>query len=116
MSGTSVGMATISRDHPGILLFLPSLFMWLAWVSSQHVTVRVVELVIWWLTSPRRSVLRALGRCHEVSYDVTAKSQSTASARLLLVKSESENQPSFKLINPHGGLNGGGYRSLWDHF
>lgn len=73
MSGTSVGMATISRDHPGILLFLPSLFMWLAWVYSQHVTVRVVELVTWWLTSPRGSLLRALGRCREVSYDVTAE-------------------------------------------
>lgn len=73
MSGTSVGMATIARNHLGIFLFLPSLFMWLAWVSSQHVSVRVVELVTWWLTSPRGSVLRVLGRCHEVSYDVTAE-------------------------------------------
>ena len=65
MSGTSVGMATISRDHPGILLFLPSLFMWLAWVCSQHVTVRVVELVTWWLTSPRESDLKEQDKsCH----------------------------------------------------
>ena len=67
-----MGMATIARDHLGIFLFLPNLFMWLAWVSSQHVSVRVIELVTWWLTSPRRSVLGALGGYHNVSFDVTA--------------------------------------------
>lgn len=91
MSSTRAGMSRTAKGWAA----LPSLFMCLAWTSSQYDCLRGLRFLIWWLTFPRANILRNLGKSAKLLTICLFKSQNLTSAKFYDSRNH-EGQPPFK--------------------